>query len=400
MKKTLLNLLLLMIFSTAVAQNVQDQHVTFQYIQLPKTPLKEVTSYSVVVNSEKNEKNNQDSLDSYNTKLVMLQANFDIWLEKKQNIDKNFLLELAKYEKAINGGGVGLQLPIKPAYPKQPIKEDILFPTLTQDIAPNTVESVVKLEGFSNAAGGATITVELMGFLNSSIKEVKTGEAATTKYEYTSTAKYPVHITISTPSNGIVFDKVIGNTLAQEKFKTKYDSKYDYQYWCIDNLETYWINRQKQILAQNLSEVYVSINNYCGFPLKTRSTEIFTVKKFKDHNYGDLVDAYTSVYSGYNAVKKDRNHASAKSKIMVGIAIWESTLGESNLADNKSRINKKVTALLYVNLAEAYMWVDDFDSAENYRIKAEQAGVLKYKSAAKRLESLIANAKNRYQSNN
>tara|TARA_B100000809_G_C15007138_1_gene483638 strand:+ start:436 stop:654 length:219 start_codon:yes stop_codon:yes gene_type:complete len=50
---------------------------------------------------------------------------------------------------------------------------------------------------------------------------------------------------------------------------------------------------------------------------------------------------------------------------MSGIAIWETALEESNPGDNKSRINKKITALLYVNLAEAYMWMDDFDIAES-----------------------------------
>ncbi len=154
-----------------------------------------------------------------------------------------------------------------------------------------------------------------------------------------------------------------------------------------------------KILVKNLNTVNSLINDRYGFPKKTRSTEIFTVKKHKGHSYNDQVDAYTKVKSGYDLIVRDRNHASAKSKIMDGIEIWEKALGESNPGDNKSRINKKVTALLYVNLAEAYMWIDDFDTAENYRLKAEQAGVLKYKTASKRLEKLMITAKNRYEAN-
>ena len=45
------------------------------------------------------------------------------------------------------------------------------------------------------------------------------------------------------------------------------------------------------------------------------------------------------------------------------------------------------------------MWIDQFDTSENYRIKAEQGGVMKYKSAAKRLATMLNNQKLRYQAN-
>lgn len=399
MKKKLLNLMLILASGTAIAQNVQDQKVTFQYIQLPTTPLSgTISNYNVVMNTEQNEKNNQDSLDVYNSKLMLWQANFDTWLEAKRNIDKAYLLELAKHEKAVNAGNAAAQLPVKPAYPEQPIKEEIPMPILTQNVEATTVESAVKLAGFSKGAGGAEITVSLLGFQNATITEKKSGEGAAINYVYTSKAKYPVQVSIKT-SSGAVLNQIVGDALVSEAFKTKYSSKYDFEYWAIDNLENYWIERQKQILTQNLTAVNTLINDQCGFPKKTRSTEIYTVKKHKGHNYNDLVNAYTKVNSGYNLIVKDRNHASAKSKIMAGIDIWEKALEESNPGDNKSRINKKITALLYVNLAEAYMWIDDFDTAENYRLKAEQAGVLKYKTASKRLEKLMITAKNRYEAN-
>ena len=401
MRKTVLNLLLVFACGSTFAQNVQDQKVTFQYIQLPLKPLdKSISSYKLDINTELNEKNNQDSLDVYNSKLMLWQANFDTWLQSKKTIDKAFLLDLAKYEKAVNAGNTTAVYPTRPPYPKQPIKEEIPMPILTEDVASNVVESAIKLEGYSKGDGGATVKVELMGFKNAKVVEKKTGTGATTKYVYTSECKYPIKVSVSTASQGVVFTQIIGDQISKETFKTKYDSKYDYQYWAIDNLANYWIQRQKDVLNANLKQLNTIINDNCGYAKRTRSTEIYTVKKFKNHNYNDLVDAYSKVNAGYNLIIKDRNHASAKSKIMAGIAIWEKALGESNPGDSKSRINKKVTALLYVNLAEAYMWIDDFDTAENYRLKAEQAGVLKYKSASKKLEKLMIVAKDRYEVNN
>ena len=42
-----------------------------------------------------------------------------------------------------------------------------------------------------------------------------------------------------------------------------------------------------------------------GIRRRTRSTEIYTVKKHKGHDYSDLIDAYTNVKSGYDLLFKD-----------------------------------------------------------------------------------------------
>ena len=102
-----------------------------------------------------------------------------------------------------------------------------------------------------------------------------------------------------------------------------------------------------------------------------------------------MIDAYTNVKSGYDLLFKDVERKSAIAKIENGIEIWEDALEETNPFDNKDRVNKKVTALLYANLAEAYMWINDFDAADNYLQKAKIGGVSKYKTFAKRLQRCI-----------
>jgi tetratricopeptide (TPR) repeat protein len=81
------------------------------------------------------------------------------------------------------------------------------------------------------------------------------------------------------------------------------------------------------------------------------------------------------------------------------INVWKKALTESNPGDNKARINDKVTALIFYNIAEAYMWMSNFDEAEQYINKAINAGEMKYKTEAKRLQGVLADQKLRWNAN-
>ena len=396
MKKISIIFIAMLLFQmTGVAQNVKDQKVTFKYIQLPLQPLKGISNYKITVDQTAIERLNNDSLDVYNAKLVAMEAQYDNWLAQKKRMDKAYLLEMAKYEKAVNAGNTSTPVPQKPNYPPQPSRAELPMPILSQEVAVNDVENKVKLEGFSKGSNGVEISISLLGFQNATF-EVKQ-KKSTTKidYTYSSKAKYPVRVKVIVPNKGVLLDQIVGDELITKKIKT-YQSKYEFDYWKIDSLESFWNRRQKEILNESLQKAYNIVNSNFGFPLISYTTHIYTVKKFKNHNYNDLIDAYTYVSSGYNLIKNNKNHSQAIPKIKRGVSVWEKALSESNLSDSKSRINKKVTALLYYNLAEAYMWMNDFDKAENYRIKAEQAGVLKYKSKAKKLEKLMLDLKQRY----
>lgn len=399
MRKSVLFLSLILSPLAGVAQNVQDQKVAFQYTQMPLQPLdKNISTYKISLNTASFEQMNADSMDLYNAKLMTWQAQYDNWLLQKKNIDKAYLKQMASYEKAVNAGNVNTPVPQKTAYPPMPVKDNIPMPILTEEVTMSEVENTVKLEGYSRGDNGVEIELELLGFQNAGI-EVKTKKSETKiDYTYSSVAKYPVRVKVIHPSKGIIFDQLVGNSTSTRKIKT-YTSKYDYDYWAIDSLEGFWKRRQKEMLQTNLNQVYNLINDNFGFQAKTYQTEIYTVKKHKNHSYNDLVDAYSYANSGYALVINDKQHTQAMAQIKKAIAIWEKALTESNINDNKSRINKKVTALLYCNLAEAYMWINDFVKAENYRLKAEQGGVLKFKSHAKKMAFMNANLKKRYLAN-
>jgi hypothetical protein len=402
MKKVLLSLSIL-IAGVTFGQKVQDQKVSFKYIQLPSNPItKGISNYNLVTDLSGYVKSNEDSMSVYQNKLSTFEAEFTTWLEDKKRVDKLYLMELAKWERAVNATvspAVAPVMPIKPPYSNQPIKEEIKLPLLTEDVTEVQTSGAINLEGYTKGEGGAVVTLTIMGFQNASITVKKKGTGAVTKYTYSSSCKMPIKVTVEVPGEGIILSETVNDNLQTSVIKA-YDNQYEHKVWLIDNYDTFWAQKQKTMLAASLSAVNSIINDKCGYPKRVRSTEIYTVKKHKGHSYSDLIDAYTNVKSGYDMLFKDVDRKSAIVKIEKGIEIWEDALEETNPFDNKDRVNKKVTALLYANLAEAYMWINDFDSADNYLQKAKIGGVSKYKTFAKRLQGVLNGLKARNEANN
>ena len=55
--------------------------------------------------------------------------------------------------------------------------------------------------------------------------------------------------------------------------------------------------------------------------------------------------------------------------------------------------------MLYYNIAEAYFWMSQWDNSEQYINKAINGGALKFKSAAKRLQTSLNVMKIRWDAN-
>ncbi|MFT7156931.1 MAG: hypothetical protein ACI8Q1_001946 [Parvicella sp.] len=401
MKKIILPILIAS-FGAISAQNVQDQKINFSYIQLPSTPIEGTENYYIEIDNSLYAAANEDSLSMYEAKLDMAELQMTAWQEQKKTIDKMHLLEMAKWEKATNGGVVALT-PVKQPYPEMPkMKSEIPAPILTEDIELSTVDARIALEGFSKSSNGAKITIKFLGLQNAKITETKSGSLATTKYEYKATYKMPAIITIENEGQGIIYNQTLGNSLVTVTAgdKASYASKYEYEYWELEKLDQFWIDAQTKAINSLLASINNSINQECGFPKKQYATEIYTVKSFKSFDYGDLIEGYTKAKQGFDLVRDPEDMSDSKSKLDEAIQIWMAALEESTPSVNKSRINDKVTALLYVNIAEAYLWMNEFDEADTYIQKAKVGGVGKYKREAQDMEAFMKIKKLRYQASN
>jgi hypothetical protein len=400
MKKGLL-FLLVGLALTATAQNVTDNKVSFTYIQLPTNPIdSKYTTFEIVV-KKSFETSNQDSLNVYQLKLdnsnVQYESQMNIWKEQKKGIDRNHLMQLAQWEKSTNAGTVVVQ-PVKPTYPPQPVKLDVIQPNMHEDLPNDQVNNMVNIDGFSKGTGGGKVTLDFKGVGNIKIVETKTGSGTTSKYQYRCEYTMPIEIKVESPSQGVVLNTIILNEVRSYPMK-EYASKYEYELWYLDNQTLFWSELQKHARTTAMTEITNLLNNACGFSTRTWSTEIYSIKSHKDYNYDDLTNAYTLAKQGYDLIYQTRDRKNGYAKLTEAVNVWKKTLSESNAADNKARINGKVTALIYYNIAEAYLWMSNFDEAEQFINKAINAGEVKYKTEAKRLQGVLVDFKMRWNAN-
>jgi hypothetical protein len=380
------------------AQNVDDNKVNFPYIQLPLQKINPLfTKYEVRVNHIYKNANN-DSLTVYNARKEAAQKTYDLqyatWIEQKKTIEKTYLAQMATYEKAVNAG-TAATLPSDPVYPAAPVLNPIGKIKLHGEITDTDISNSIALQGFEKGLGGSIITIDVYPIRSVKIIETKTGSGATTKYEYKCQYILPIEVTFETPTDGKLYKKILFDNIQNYSMKS-YPSKYEYQAWLIDNGDNFFTEMERNVRKSALNEINQILNNEFGFVKTTRGTEIYSVKKYKDYDYKDVIDAFTLTTQAFTLVGKDRNRASAIPKLDIAIAKWKEILEESNTYDEKARINDKITAMIQCNLAELYVWKGDYDQAELYLNQALNSGVFKFKNHAERMQGYYADQKNRW----
>jgi hypothetical protein len=77
----------------------------------------------------------------------------------------------------------------------------------------------------------------------------------------------------------------------------------------------------------------------------------------------DLSDAYDIAVAVFKDYKAKGYAPEVVEPLKKSIALWEKALAESNLSDKKARINYDVTLKLHENLAVAYMYTNDYETA-------------------------------------
>ena len=391
-------LLLLSVVTTGFfAQNIDNQRVSFRYEQKPLISIDKSIPYALELNLIKYNQKSDDSIVRYEYLLNQFEAQYAAWYLQKKEIDKGYLLEMSNWEKQRLSNPT-LPQPIKPTYSLQPFKEDVDFPIMLNPINNEVVSQQIKLAGFSEGQGGMKIIYEPEGLEEVLIERKVRGTGTTASIEYNLRYKSPYSIKVIDPSGKTILSKLGGSSIKTYKIG-KFDNDYGYEYWKIDNYDLMWKTVQESAIVGNLVDANNIINSEIGYPIKNASLDIYTVKKHKGMDYSDLIKAYTLAKEGYMAVENE-SPKMVKSKLSKAIAIWEEAEKESYIQDKKARVNKKVTGLLYANLAKAYLWSNDFSKADYYIQKAISLGVSKFKNDAKRQQSLNDSRRKRFEANN
>lgn len=384
---------------SAFGQNIDDNKVSFQYIQLPLQKINPAfTNYEVrVVHSYK--KSNEDSLAVLQQRKEiadkLYKTQYDQWLAQKKNLDKTYYTQQAQYEKTINAGGTATA-PVVPVYPAAPLYVPVETTRMHTEMTDADVSNSIDIKGFTKGLGGSILTINVLGIRDVRIIETKSGSGATTKYEYKCQYVLPVEVTFETPTEGTLLKKMMFEGIQYQSMKS-YGSRYEYLLWLMDNEQQFYRDLERDARKRAISDINQTLNNEFGFVPMTRTAEFYTVKKYRDYEYSDVTTAYTLTTQALNLVGKERNRSAAYDKIDQAVVKWKQILEESNLADDKARVNDKITGMIYCNLAELLMWRGDFDQAELYNNLALNSGVIKSRNHAERMVGFYAEQRKRWQ---
>ena len=335
---------------TANAQNVQRETMSVEYISRPSEPLPAgVTTYNVVVN--------QSYRDQF-------EAEFQQWEIDTQLAQETYAAEMEAY----NSKGTGAKIleralldEKKPqlVLPRKPVATERIF-------EPGIISSKIDMQGMTRTESGATLTIEIQYFEGSAPEdgrqEIKDKEG-NVSYKYYRSMKYrqPVRFTLQLPDGSIVIDEVL---MASEDFTTYTSDKYTSK----SALNKAWnqtaVNNRLSQMSVEAGCIAINsiLNDRFCFSKKTRPMTIYHAKTKKKVDYSDLNNTALDMKM---AMEKyiDRPEEAAEG-IRACVAVWERVLTEADFENKKARINRKMAGLLYLNLINANIWLEDYDRVD------------------------------------
>ena len=407
MKKLILSISILCGFSFVFGQNMNDNKVTFTYIQLPMIQIDDQFDKYEVRTEHDYKRANEDSIainelrqEAALTMYKQLSIQHNI---QRDSLDRIYLRKLATWEKSINAGvtnpnGTALTKPAPPMYPEAPmfpIQKDPMFHTDYED---TKITSVINLSGYEKGLGGFLVTLTVHPIQHGSIVMEKSGSGSATKYKYKSPYTLPITVKIESPTQGVLLEKRLYDTQKYYKMKDQ-SSQYDHALYMMDNKEAFYLQVEEYARKQAINSLNDYINGQIGFVKKKRTAEIYTVKKYKSYNYNDVDFAFKKTVAALQAVKNDDDRSGAMDLIDEALEVLNEVLLESNDYDKKSRINSKITAMLECNKMELLMWKAEFDEVDGMISLLINSGEGKAKRHARGQQGFYADQRLRWEAN-
>lgn len=366
-------------------QNIDDNFVNFNYTQLPLISVDEsLRSYRFEVVTDV-EGANMDSTATYQIRLdnavSIYQKRMDTWLSK---------MSLIQQQENATGASQSANYPPKPSL-------ELVVKPVQHTVTTNASAEGIKISGFNEGDNGLLVRYTLLPINNVKFSYSKKGEAANTKYDYKCSYMLQAKMEVIDPNNTVLFEKMVGR--AKTKGLGKYKSTYDFAKWYMNNRETFYAQIESEGRKAAIAGSGSALDNQFGYINKNRKAEIYSVKKYKDYDYTDVVMAYNQTTEALLKVGNDRDRSGAMDDLEEAREMWLKILEESNLQNKKERINAKISAMIWCNLAEIAVWMADFNEADNQVSKTMNSGIMKAKSHIKGEKSFYADQKNRWNAN-
>lgn len=369
----------------ASAQNIDDTFVTFNYTQLPLTSVEEgLRSYRFEIVTDV-EGANMDSTSTYQIRIdnavSIYQKRMDTWLSK---------MSLLQQQENSSGVSQSMNYPAKPSL-------DLVLKPVQHTVSTNATAAGIKISEFSEGENGLLVKYTLLPVKNIRFSYAKKGTGASTKYDYKCSYTLQAKMEVIDPNNTVLFEKIVGGT--QIKGLGKYKSTYDFAKWYMNNRGSFYSQIESEGRKAAISGSAGALDSQFGYINKSRKAEMYSVKKYKDYDYTDVILAYDQTTEALLKVGDSRDRSEAMDALGNARDMWLKILEESNLQNKKERINNKISAMIWCNLAEVAVWMADFNEADNQVSKTMNSGVIKAKSHIKGEKSFYADQKNRWSAN-
>lgn len=197
-------------------------------------------------------------------------------------------------------------------------------------------------------------------------------------YYYITSYNRPVYVKIQ-HGNEILFEGTIESSTVSKSLRSDKSP----------NMKTL----EKRSVKESMAIANEYLNSNYGYSMISRTQSVRWVKN-KKGNYDDLESAKDLALTSY----EDFNGGKNSTELMKAITIWKAALKESNVDDKKSRVNKKVTTIILLNIIEASLITQNPIDAKSH-MKTLKTIKLSYANTllVKKLDLKIKNVNKRVQ---
>ncbi len=309
MKKLILFIFILNAFSFLYAQKVQKADIKCQVSLTPLIIISKSHLVDVEISS-----NYQNRIDDANAKIQAIRD------------EKTSRTNTEKVARVIMGSGSG------------PDPDDIFVPTLIGE------ESVpyINIPGYTED-NTATAKIKLV------FSGVDFGTESSAELPY-KPAK--ANVTIFNDKGEKCFDGILADVQAFSVYKR-------------GTYEKLKVSYQKGE-EKGKADAFKMINDYLaknyGYYDYKGERRFYDVQD-KKQTYPEYHAAIENVRSFFAYISVPSKKATGEKALKEAIATWEEALKELDKTAKDARINKEIGAITYLNLAEAYIWLNEFDKA-------------------------------------
>lgn len=386
-KKLVLGVFLALVIFTCKAQKVTTETIKHNYFRTPKYILskeKKINKEVIISYKEDNE------LISDINKNVNLQRKENAESEKKSYEEKKTSSKIA--ERIL----LGKKKPKNATYANKPYTQK----EWSADHIINNGCKTMSLGHSTNTKAKIKITVLPINIT----KETINAEAATQKDGSIRAAYYTYHINGQAGLKVEAFNE-LGKLVISENFSSwqntrskKYSSRSARNKDFTQNDKAIKLGFEKKLMATDLNHLQTYINDNFENQITEKKSKIFSIKD-KKGVYTQINECSLTFAKGIQYLSTEDSYSKGTGIIKELIPVYESQLKEYDPTNKKARINKNIAQALYLNLAQAYIWTNDYEKANNCIIEYNIINPKKNKKYIIELKAFLDDQEIRFKAN-